>query len=35
LKSDVERFAQRATRLNEARHIEYVRFHARPTRNGL
>jgi hypothetical protein len=30
-KDHVERFAQRAMRLNEARHIEYVRFHARPT----
>jgi hypothetical protein len=26
----VERFAQRTMRLNEARHIEYVRFHAPP-----
>jgi hypothetical protein len=30
LKCDVERFAQRAMRLNEARHIEYVRFHMPP-----
>jgi hypothetical protein len=30
-KDHVERFAQRAMRLNEARHIEHVRFHARPT----
>ncbi len=30
-KCDVERFAERSTRLNEARHIEHVRFHARPT----
>ena len=30
-KDQVERFAQRAIRLNEARHIEYVRFHLRPT----
>ena len=29
-KDYVERFAQRAMRLNEARHIEYVRFHAPP-----
>jgi hypothetical protein len=29
-KHDVERFAQRAMRLNEARHIEHVRFHMRP-----
>jgi hypothetical protein len=29
-KDHVERFAQRAMRLNEARHIEYVRFHAPP-----
>jgi len=27
LKCDVERFAQRTMRLNQARHIEYVRFH--------
>jgi hypothetical protein len=30
-KDQVERFAQRMMRLNEARHIEYVRFHIRPT----
>jgi hypothetical protein len=30
-KDQVERFAQRAMRLNEARHIEYFRFYARPT----
>jgi hypothetical protein len=29
-KDHVERFAERTMRLNEARHIEYVRFHARP-----
>jgi hypothetical protein len=29
-KDHVERFAQRTMRLNEARHIEYVRFHAPP-----
>jgi hypothetical protein len=29
-KDQVERFAQRTMRLNEARHIEYVRFHIRP-----
>jgi hypothetical protein len=34
-KCDVERFAQRTMRLNEARHIEYIRFHARPTLKGL
>jgi hypothetical protein len=33
-KDDVERFAQRAMRLNEARHIEYVRFHMRPATNN-
>jgi hypothetical protein len=33
LKCDVERFAQRAMRLNEARHIEYVRFHMPPATN--
>ncbi len=31
LKSEVERFAERKMRLNESRHIEYVRFYARPT----
>jgi len=30
-KQHVERFAERAMRLNEARHIEHVRFHLRPT----
>jgi hypothetical protein len=30
-KDRVERFAERAARLNEARHIEHVRFHLRPT----
>jgi hypothetical protein len=30
-KDHVERFAQRTMRLNEARHIEHVRFHVRPT----
>jgi hypothetical protein len=30
-KDQVERFAQRTMRLNEARHIEYVRFHIHPT----
>lgn len=30
-KSEVERFAVRAALLNESRHIEYVRFHMRPT----
>jgi hypothetical protein len=30
-KRDVERFAQRTMRLNEARHIEHVRFHMPPT----
>ena len=30
-KDHVERFAQRSMRLNEARHIEHVHFHARPT----
>jgi hypothetical protein len=34
-KCEVERFAERTMRLNEARHIEYVRFHARPTLKGL
>jgi hypothetical protein len=29
-KDQVERFAQRLIRLNESRHIEYVRFHAQP-----
>jgi hypothetical protein len=29
-KDQVERFAARAALLNEARHIEYVRFHMRP-----
>jgi len=29
-KQHVERFAERAMRLNEARHIEHVRFHLRP-----
>jgi len=29
-KQHVERFAERAMRLNEARHIEHVRFHMRP-----
>jgi hypothetical protein len=31
LKCDVERFAQRTMRLNEARHIEHVRFYMPPT----
>jgi hypothetical protein len=30
LKCDVERFAQRSMRLNEARHIEHVTFHMPP-----
>ncbi len=30
-KEHVERFAERAMRLNESRHIEYVRFHSRPS----
>ncbi len=30
-KDQIERFAHRSARLNEARHIEYVRFHMRPT----
>jgi hypothetical protein len=34
-KDQVERFAQRAMRLNEARHIEHIRFHARPKNLGL
>jgi hypothetical protein len=29
-KSEVERFAQRKMRLNESRHVEYIRFYARP-----
>jgi hypothetical protein len=29
-KDQVERFAERAVRLNEARHIEHVRFHMPP-----
>jgi hypothetical protein len=34
LKCDVERFAQRTMRLNEARHIDHVRFHMPPTTNN-
>jgi hypothetical protein len=34
LKCDVERFAQRNMRLNEARHIEHVRFHMPPATNN-
>jgi hypothetical protein len=33
-KCDVERFAQRTMRLNEARHIEHVRFHMPPPTNN-
>jgi hypothetical protein len=33
LKCDVERFAQRTMRLNEARHVEHVRFHQTPATN--
>lgn len=32
LKGDVERFSDRLQRLNEARHIEHVRFHMRPVK---
>jgi hypothetical protein len=31
-KQEVERFAQRKMRLNESRHVEYIRFHAPLTR---
>jgi len=34
-KDRVERFAQRAIRQNEARHIEYVRFHMPPVAHAL
>jgi hypothetical protein len=33
-KCDVERFAERSIRLNEARHIEHVRFHQPPATNN-
>jgi hypothetical protein len=33
-KSEVERYAQRKMRLNESRHVEYIRFHARPTKEN-
>jgi hypothetical protein len=34
-KSEVERYAQRKMRLNESRHVEYIRFYARPMKGKV
>jgi hypothetical protein len=34
-KSEIERYAQRKMRLNESRHVEYIRFYARPMKEKV